>query len=310
MNTLHFKYALEIERTGSITHAAENLFISQPSLSKAIKDLEDSIGFEIFERTAKGMVLTKKGAEFMVYARSIVDKLKKIENLANNDSDIQSFNISIPRGSYIADAFTKFVSELNTDKDIDVNIQETNSIQAINNVVEGRFNLAIIRYQTTYENYFLDYLEERNLCSDLIWEFEYLVLLSKNHPLSAAKEIKYRDLSKFIEIVHGDTAIPYISSNEVKKDTERSSGKRIYVYERSNQFDLLSNIYTTYMWVSPIPKRYLGLYNLVQRRCHVANHKYKDLLIFNKGYKLSTLDHKFINKLYESKNEVAFIEYT
>lgn len=61
MNTLHFKYAVEVERTGSITQAADNLYMAQPNLSKAIKELEDTLGITVFKRTSRGMVPTKKG---------------------------------------------------------------------------------------------------------------------------------------------------------------------------------------------------------------------------------------------------------
>ncbi len=70
MNTLYFKYAVEVERLGSITQAADNLYMAQPNLSKAIKELEDSLGISIFKRTSKGVIPTQKGAEFLIYAKT------------------------------------------------------------------------------------------------------------------------------------------------------------------------------------------------------------------------------------------------
>ncbi|MGE4484717.1 MAG: LysR family transcriptional regulator [Oscillospiraceae bacterium] len=311
MNTLHFKYAVEVERTRSITQAADNLYMAQPNLSKAIKELEDILGISIFERSPKGVVPTQKGAEFLNYAKNVLVQIDKMESLQKSEnSDRQCFNISIPRGSYIAFGFTNFVSELDLEKEIDVNVQETSSMQTINSIVEHQFSLGIIRYQTVYENYYLDYLADKELCYDPIWEFEYLALMSKNHPLADAEELRYSKLSSFIEIVHGDTIVPYINASEIKKPGESHKvKKRIYVYERCNQFDLLARIPATYMWVSPIPDEFLRRYELVQRKCKVANHKYKDLLIYQKGYKFSQFDKKFLDKLYESKNEVALKDY-
>ncbi len=307
MNTLHFKYAVEVERTRSITQAAENLFMAQPNLSKAIKELEDTLGIEIFERTPKGVLPTAKGAEFLGYAKNVLEQLGKMERLYKpEDSGRQCFKISIPRGSYIALAFTRFAAGLDADKEIDVYAQETNSMQSISNVTDEGYPLGIIRCQTDYENYFLDYLEEKRLVSEPIWEFEYLALMSRNHPLAAAKKVAYGDLAPYIEIVHGDTAIPYLPAGRVKKSEAK---KCIYVYERCSQFDLLSSIPKTYMWVSPIPDHFLDLYGLVQRKCHAANHKYKDLLIYPRGYELTALDRQFIDHLYTSKNEVAFRQY-
>lgn len=307
MNTLHFKYAVEVERTRSITQAAENLFMAQPNLSKAIKELEDTLGITIFERTSKGVIPTAKGAEFLGYAKNVLDQLDKMEQLyIPEDTERQHFKISIPRGSYIAHAFTRFAAELDADKQIDVSVQETNSMQTIASVAEGQFDLGIIRYQTDYENYFLDYLAEKSLQFEPIWEFEYLALMSRQHPLASAEKVRYDDLRQYIEIVHGDTAIPYLPASKVQKSETK---KRIFVYERCSQFDMLSHIPNTYMWVSPIPDTFLNVYGLVQRKCRAANHKYKDLLICSKGYAFTALDRKFIDQLYASKNEVAFKQY-
>ncbi|MDR0689191.1 MAG: LysR family transcriptional regulator [Spirochaetaceae bacterium] len=311
MNTLHLKYSVEIERTRSITKAAENLYMAQPNLSKAVKELEETIGFTIFQRTSKGVVPTPKGVDFLAHARSILEQIEKIESLSNAGGvNKQNFNISIPRGSYIAQGFTQFVAELDFNREIEVNIQETNSMQTINNIVDGRYNLGIIRYQTMYENYFMDYLAEKQLKYDQIWEFEYLAVMSKNHALGSVPEVLFEDVVKYIEIVHGDTMVPYLNVQEpVNPREDAAVKKRIYLYERCNQFDLLSTLPTTYMWVSPIPEKYLKLYGLVQRKVMFPNNKFKDMLIYPRRYVFSGLDKKFIDKLYESKNEVSFKTY-
>lgn len=310
MNTLHLKYAIEVERTCSITQAAENLFMGQPSLSKAIKELEDTLGYSIFERTSKGVTPTQKGREFFTYARNILLQLEKMEALSHPQcADIQNFTITIPRGSYIAEAVTSFVSELDSTKGIHVNIQETNSVQAINNVIDGTFHLGIIRYQIDYENYFVDYLEEKQLRFEPIWEFEYLALMSEKHPLASSEKLDYQELRVYTEITHGDTVIPYLMQNNNMKTNKNDKTKCIYIYERCSQYDMLSTIPTTYMWVSPIPEKWLQRFHLIQRKCKASGHKYKDVLIYPKDYKLTVLDRKFIDKLSKAKNEVSFKEY-
>ena len=81
MNTQHFRYALEVEKTGSITQAAENLFMGQPNLSKAIKELETELGITIFKRTSTGVAVTSAGREFLLYAKSILSKINEIEEI-------------------------------------------------------------------------------------------------------------------------------------------------------------------------------------------------------------------------------------
>lgn len=310
MNTLHFEYAVEVERTGSITKAAQNLYMAQPNLSKALKDLEDTLGYQIFERTPQGVVITEKGKKFIDCAKSILYKLKELEDTEQRTHEqFQEFKISIPRGSYIVNGFTEFVAELDEKKKIDITVKETSSIQTIADVAEGHHNLGIIRYQTLYENYFLDYLLRKDLEYDAIWEFEYVLVMSKKHPLSTKEKILKEDLQNYIEILHCDTEIPFIRESSETEQTAENAKKRIYVYERGSQFDLLTNVETTYMWVSPIPESYLEQYGLVQRVCSVNSNSYKDLLIYSKGYEFTKLDMQFQKKLYESKIEVSSKRY-
>lgn len=309
MNTTHLKYAIEVEKTRSITQAADNLYMAQPNLSKAIRELEESIGFSIFNRTSRGVFPTEKGAKFLAYAKNVLVQLDKIEALARPvNSKIQKFSLSIPRGSYIADGFAKFIANLEDDKGIHVNIYETNSMQTISHVTDGTSMLGIVRYNTSYENYYLDYLHDKQLAHEDIWIFEELVLMSEHHPLAGQPRIKRQDLTPYIEIVHGDTAIPYLTGR-LPKQPENVQEKKIYVYERGSQFDLLSSVPKTYMWVSPIPDDLRQRHALVQRKCVDSTHQYKDTLIYKKGYTLSALDHHFINDLLKSRDEVASVKY-
>jgi DNA-binding transcriptional LysR family regulator len=312
MNTLYFKYAVEVERTGSITQAADNLYMGQPNLSKAIKELEDTFGITIFKRTSKGVIATQKGEEFLKYAKKILVQIKEIEAMCRDDnSNKQTFNISIPRSSYIAKAVTNFISTLDDEKEMEINVKETNSMEAIHNIIEGQFNLGIIRYETAYEQYFIDFLNNKDIMHDVIWELEYLAVMSKGHPLAESEEIIADDLEKYTEIKYGDVSVPYINKEDAKnEDKAREKKKVIYVYERCSQFDMLSSIPTTYMWVSPIPDEYINRYNLVQRKCKTRKgNRYKDILIYPKEYSFNALDKKFMDKLYESKNSVALKQY-
>ena len=75
MNIVHLKYAVEIARTGSLNKAAENLYMAQPNLSRAIKELEADLGIAIFERSSRGMVATPDGEEFLRYAKKILEQV-------------------------------------------------------------------------------------------------------------------------------------------------------------------------------------------------------------------------------------------
>ena len=307
MNTLFFNYAIEIERTGSITKAAQNLFMAQPNLSKAMKELEEQLGYEIFERTPGGMIPTERGCNFLIHAKNIVEQLAEMEALGDGKRpDVQQFRISIPRGSYIANGCTEFVAELNMDLGIEVAIQETNSIQAINNVAYEKFNLGIIRYQKIYENYFLDFVKSKQLQYEPVWEFEYLAVMSEENPLAKQPEVRAEELAHYIELSHADLMIPYVDTRSMElQERSPEPGKHIYVYDRGCQFDLLTRVPATFMWVSPLPESYLENYGLVQRKCRIPNNCYKDVLIYRDGYEFGELDEKFMKKLREARDEVA-----
>lgn len=311
MNTLYFNYAMEIERTGSITKAAQNLYMAQPNLSKAMKELEEQLGYVIFERTPSGMIPTEKGRNFLIHARNIVEQLEQMEAIGDSrEPDIQQFRISIPRGSYIADGCTEFVAGLNMVRGIEITIQETNSMQAINNVAYEKFNLGIIRYQSIYENYFLDFVKSKQLQSEQVWEFEYLAVMSARNPLADEPEVKADELMRCIELSHADLTIPYVDIRSMEQRGHSKEPERhIYVYDRGSQFDLLTKVPATFMWVSPLPDIYLKQYGLVQRKCRIPNNSYKDVLIYRDGYEFSELDEQFMKKLYASRDEVAGKKY-
>ena len=101
MNLLHLKYAVEIANTKSISRAAENLYMGQPNLSRAIKELEENLHITIFNRTSKGITVTPEGEEFLQYARRIIGQVEEVEDIYNNHmAPKQRLAVSVPRASY------------------------------------------------------------------------------------------------------------------------------------------------------------------------------------------------------------------
>lgn len=304
MNTTYLNYALEIERVGSISQAAQNLYMAQPNLSKAIRELEKELGFTIFKRTAKGVRPTEAGTEFLYHARQIMEQVSAVERISQRiGTDKLKYKISIPRGSYIVDGFTSFLSELELEKGMEVTINETNALGTISNVADRGYNLGIIRYQMLDETHYLTMLKNNHLTYETIWEFEYVLVISKNHPLANKETITPEDLSEYTKITHGDIELPHV--RRINHEAEMTPRNVIYVYERGSQFDLLTNVPTTYMWVSPIPQKLLDKLQLVQRICRAEDNLYKDVMIFREDYHITEHDRLFQKKIYESKVDVS-----
>ncbi len=307
MNIQHLKYALEVQKTGSISKAAENLYMNQPHLSKAIRELEENIGINVFNRTSKGVIPTKKGAEFLMYAQGIVDKVDEVENMyKKHEANTHRFDVSVPMACYVSVAFTKFVKAISGGENIMVNYHETDSQTAINHVTNFENNIAIIRYQAKYEKYYLQFLEEKDLLVEPLWEFSYQLIMSVKHPLAMEKNIDLNELENYIEITHGYHTIPSLPASKARELVQSDDNrKEIAVYERESQFELLRNIHTTYMWTSPTPDSILNTMPLVQKDCGISDNKYKDVIIYRRGYKLTEQEKLFVQKV---KEEIALLQ--
>lgn len=308
MDTRYITYALEIESTGSISRAAANLYMAQPNLSKCLKELENELGYQIFQRTASGVKVTEKGTEFLYHARKLVEQIDKIHRIAYQDlSESNRYKLSVPRGSYIVDGFTSMISEITFRDRMEITIHETNSANTIDNVADKSFNLGIIRVSAEDEEYFKGILRKKHLVSEAIWEFEYVLVMSQDHPLVHKAVIYETDLDPYIKITHADLdrSGDHGETAEAHEGTGRRSGRTICVYERGSQFDLLTKVPETYMWVSPIPKAILERNHLVQRTCQQVHHLYKDILIYREDYRLGDYDRLFRKKLWEARAEVS-----
>lgn len=304
MNLLHMKYAVEVARLGSLNKAAESLLIAQPNISRSIKELESDLGITIFKRSAKGMVLTPDGEEFVEYARDILHRIDRVEQSYRDGSHKKrKFSISVPRACYISHAMAEF-SKTVGDAPVEIYYKETNSKKTIKKLLENEYKLGIIRYSDNYDKYYKNMLEEKGLAYELVAEFSYVLIMSRDNPLAQKETITYEDLSSYIEIAHADPYVPSLSMSKVfREELPDNIGQRIFVFERASQFDLLSENPKTFMWVSPASQQILDRYDLVQRVCEGNKKIYKDVLIYHKGYKLSKLDRDFITALCNARRK-------
>ncbi len=300
------KYAVEIAETKSINKAAERLYVGQPTLSRAVKELEANLGVAIFERSAKGMLLTADGEAFVRYAKTVLKQVDEIEAMFKNGSVSRNrFSISVPRASYIAEAFAAFSKLLEKDTPVEIFYKETNSMRTLRNVLQENYKLGIVRYAENYNKYYKAMMKEKGLGHELVTKFRYVLLMSEKSELAEKDAVTYDDLKDKIEIAHADPYVPSLPFAQIKKEElpDNSVG-RIFVFERASQFELLSQNPETFMWVSSIPKPLLSRYGLVERRCEENQRIYKDVLIYRKEYTLSRLDNLFIEQLARTKRRV------
>ena len=306
MNLLHMKYAVEIAETNSINKAADKLYVGQSALSRAIKELEASLGVTLFERSAKGMFLTADGEIFIRHAKNVLAQIDEIEDMFSGGTiSKKHFSVSVPRASYIAEAFAEFSKVIDKDMQAEILYKETNSMRAVKNILQEDYKLGIIRYAENYDKYYKTMMDEKGLDYELITEFRHVLIMSSESPLAKKEKITYGDLVDLVEISNPDPYVPSLPLAEVRKEElSEISSRRIFVFERASQFELLSENPETYMSVSPVPQKTLERFGLAQRKCDENKRVYKDLLIHRKDYSHSELDNMFIEYVIKSKREV------
>ena len=286
-----FRYAVEVEKTASITLAAENLYMSQPSLSKAIRDLEARLGYNVFERTSRGILPTRKGRVFLGHAHAILRQMAQIEALSTGDeSSAQVLSLSTAQSPYVAEAVTRFVAALDGQKAIRVRVQETDAATTIENVAGGEARLGIIRHLSSEDGRTVETLKKKGLKSETVWEYEPALLLSRNSPLAFHSAVSRADLGAATEI----------SGDPNDRDA------RLYVSGRGMKLEMVSSLPWAYMWTCPVPDGVLERYDLVQRTGLGLCERRHDRLIYADDTRLSPTERSFIDKLFEVRRELAF----
>jgi len=303
MNIQQLKYAVEVARTGSITRAAENMFMSQPNLSKAIRELEKSIGFPIFRRTTRGMEMTDKGSVFLDRARGVLAQVSEMEQLyKSSDSSMQLFSISAPQATYIFSAFMAFSASADHTRGMEFHYEEAGTLDAVDNILRGRSGIAIVRYKVTKERDTLRYLDENDIAVSPISEFNYGVLMSSRHPLASDTTHNPDLLADYVQVLNANAA-PIFRHGDEYYNADLSLRRRILLFTGGVPLELIENDPSTYMWTSPMPERILRDRQLVMRRFDLPDMRSKDVLIHAKAHILTDTELLFLRALKKSFSE-------
>lgn len=290
--------AVEIARVGSISKAARNKFLNQPNMSKLIKDLETTLGYQIFKRSSKGVILTENGETFLHYAEDILSSLHHITEQANSENDKHiRFSMAVPRATYITTSFSRYMQNIHDSEQIQIRYTETNNNDIIDSLIHNTCDLGIIRFPSDLWSYYEYMLHANNMNYYPMTRFRFHLLFSSQHPLASKSEITHADLENFLELAHPDVQAPTI--NHESAYSRDASKKTIFIRERGTQFDVLCKVPTSYMWVSPMPQETLDRYGLVQRECIDETITFTDLLIFHQRYMFPGYVKDFLQMLYD-----------
>ncbi len=305
MNILHMKYAVEVARAGSINKAAESLLVAQPNLSRSIKELESDLGISIFDRSARGMILTPEGEEFVEYARKILGQIDEVETIFRSKRTVKRrFSLMAPGAGYIAKAFVEFCADIGT-QDAELSFREAGAFSTIRSVATSDSRLGIIRYPQQQDRYFKAALEEKGLVYELAAEFRQLLVASTASPLAGLQEVCRKDLEELIEISQYDLAPSPAPEPAREERPAGAGGRRVSLSERATQLELLAANPSAYTLCSPVPEQTLRRFGLVQLPLEQQlSRPFKDLLIRRRDYRLTALDDTFVTTLCRCRREV------
>lgn len=285
------KYAVEVARMGSLNRAAEVLLIAQPNLSRSIKELEADLGITIFHRSAKGMTLTPEGEEFVRAAQGILAQIERVEQQYRpGNAEKQRFSVTVPRVAYIAEAFAEFAATLD-EGELDMLYREADARATLDAVLGGECKLGVIRHAERDSRYFKGMLEEKGLGYEMVAQFPLCYVFHRDHPLAALDAIPADAATPYPEITPPDAYLP-------------AGNRRITVTERAPQLELLATVPGAYLRTTPLPAALLKRYGLVSRPDSREEIRYRDVLIWREGYRLSPLDMRFITALCDARRRL------
>lgn len=190
-------YAVKIADTKSMNKAAAELFVSQPALSGAIRDLENELHMELFLRTNRGIVLTTEGEEFLSYARQMVELNKMIgERYIENKQTKKKFSVSMQHYSFAVEAFMELANTLSMNE-YELAVHETKTHEVIENVRDYRSEIGVLYVNEFNEKVMKKIFTENGLEFIPLFVCGISVYLSKNHPLAGKDRIQFEELRDY-----------------------------------------------------------------------------------------------------------------
>ena len=197
MTLTQLKYAITVAGAHSMNEAARLLFISQPSLSTSIKDLEEEIGIEIFRRSNRGIFVTPEGEEFLGYARQVVEQYELMElKYISKEQAKQKFSVSTQHYTFAVRAFVEMVKQFGMDK-YEFAIHETRTSDVIQDVRNFKSEIGILYVNDFNRNVLMKLFKENNLEFHDLFDCSIYVYMWKKHPLAGRQEIALEELNEY-----------------------------------------------------------------------------------------------------------------
>lgn len=238
MTLQQLKYVTTIANIGSISEAAKRLFVSQPSLTKAIKELEKEMGITIFDRTNKGITVSKEGERFLGYARQVLEQAALLEEQYKSQSGgKKQFSVSTQHYSFAVNAFVELLKGARIDQ-YDVSLRETQTYEIIDDVAHMKSEIGLLYYNDFNRPVLEKLIHTNELTFTELFTAHPHIFIGKTHPLAHKEVVSMDELEEYpyISFEQGDHNSFYFSE-EIFSTVVRP--KHIRVRDRASLFSLL-----------------------------------------------------------------------
>lgn len=234
------RYLVAISKYNSISKAADVLYVTQPSISKAIKDLEKEFGITILDRTNKGVFFTESGTELLFYAKMLLEQTEIIVYHFNKQkiSEFTNLSISSQHYGFVVESLANLMSYLSEYK-YELTLNEGKTIDVIEDVYTGKSVIGILSISNLNKEFFERYFISKSLVFTSLLITKVYVFLRKEHPLSQEKVITLEQLREYPYLTyHQDDVLLYFAEEFVDIN---SIEKKVFLKDRGAMNNLLSN---------------------------------------------------------------------
>ena len=238
MRIQQLHYIVKIVETGSMNEAAKQLFITQPSLSNAVRDLEREMGIEIFIRNPKGITLTKDGVEFLSYARQILEQTALLEErYKSKNTNRELFSVSSQHYAFVVNAFVSLLEGTDMSR-YELFLRETRTYEIIDDVKNFRSEIGVLFLNSYNHDVLTKMFDDNHLTYTSLFRTRPHIFVSKNNPLASKKLVTMEDLEDFPYLSY-DQGIhnSFYFSEEIFSQIPHK--KSIVVSDRATLFNLL-----------------------------------------------------------------------
>lgn len=239
MNFQQLKYVTAIANSGSFREAARKLYISQPSLSSAVKELEEELGTKLFIRTNKGVSLTKAGSEFLDDAQRVLNQIELMELRFKQEERKTQFSVAAQHYDFLGNAFATIVNECQS-LFHSFRLFETTTMKVVEEVQKGQSELGVLHLSEANELALLRFLEKADLAYEIVGSFQTHIFLGQQHPLANKEVLEVADLNAYPQIRFTQEAgnSAYFAEDLLDIPDQESV---IYTSDRSTLMNLLVN---------------------------------------------------------------------